>query len=88
VTEIEDFPQARLAFVAAHHARFDFHMRGLETERAAISPQDFVHFFLENREHLRVRDYGVLDYLRQAAAEFTIGERPQQLRISEHQLGG
>src|SRR5467141_377579 len=37
VTEIEDFPQARLAFVAAHHARFDLHVAGIRKPSARRS---------------------------------------------------
>ncbi len=53
----------------------------------AISPQHFLHVLLKHREHLRVRDNGVLDDLRESAAEFTVGKRAQQFRIGKHQQG-
>src|SRR5260370_19060905 len=88
VAEIEDFPQAGLAFVAAHYARFDLRVaRYQKAKRLAIQSQHLVHIFLEDREHLRVRDDGVLDDRRETAAEFTLGERAQKFRIAEDQLG-
>src|SRR5712692_3690237 len=85
---VEYFPEAGFAFVAAHHAGFDLYVAGnQETERVAISPQHFLHVLLKHREHLRVRDNGVLDDLRESAAEFTIGKRAQQFRIGKHQQG-
>ena len=86
--EIENFAQARLALILAHHAALNLHIsRDKKAERATIPPKDLFHALLQNREHRRIRDDGVLDDLRESAAEFTIGECAQQLWIGEDQLG-
>ena len=80
MAEIQNFPQAGLVFITTHDARFYSHVaRDQEIESPGIPPQDLLHVFLKEGEHMRIGNDGVLDDLRKAAAKFTFWESAEQL---------
>jgi len=88
VAKIEDFPRPIRVRRGLHHARFNLHVPRIRKASTGDPAAALVHIFLENREHLHVRDYGVLDDLRKAAAESDRESVRSSSGIGEHTWGG
>src|SRR6266446_798644 len=73
MAEIQNFAEARFAFIAADDPRLDLDVAGDKlAERRAIATQDMFQVFLEHREHRGIGNDGVLDDFGEAAAEFAL----------------
>src|SRR5882672_8699266 len=78
VTEIQDFAEAGLAFIAADDTRFDPDVARDElAECRTIATQDVFQVLLEHREHGCVGNDSVLHDFGEAAAKFAVRERAE-----------
>ena len=87
VAEIQNLPQAALAFIFSDNFRFDSNTAwNHEFKRGAISSQQREHVPFEIAEQGRISDHAILNDLVQASSILPVRQRAKNIWIGNHQF--